>query len=345
MSKRGLSFLDAVGAAEERLKNGDKPSQDPDSRMAGGFVGRSLAASNASLDERVSEAERQAREAREQLAPLIARAEAAEAKLATGSGVIFVDPTRVRRSRFADRHPKAYEDAAFAELCELLLEAGGNTEAGQVRPVTDDPAYDYELASAHRRHAGCLKNNLPFKVEVHDMTDAQLLRQMYRENTGKLNLSNFERGRHYAKLVRDKEFSSVRALAAELRIPQTTVQRLLRYGDLPAPIVEAFADPREIRFEWIEPLVTAFAADAAAIERAIAGIDPATDNKPLRVFQKLLGLTASKRVISDGDQVLGRIRTINGCPAIVLRKDAPDALLDELRKVVATWADREEQRQ
>jgi ParB family chromosome partitioning protein len=273
-----------------------------------------------------------------------AEAEAAEKKaevekLKALQPLQFLDAKTVRPSPFTDRHEKAYSDASFDELCDLIKETGGNTEPGQVRPVEpfDPERPQYEIASGHRRHAACLKLGLRFKAIVRDMDDDALIKQMYAENTGRRDLSPFERGRHYALLLKQKKYASARELAAKLGVHQPRLVDLLKFDDLAEPIIQAFADPREIRAYWIAPLVEAWKKDASKV-RAIAKEIRGAEMRPLAVFQKLVSLEPQKKVIANDSQILGRIRTVNGCPAVVLFKDAPPALVEQISALVVRWA-------
>lgn len=291
-------------------------------------VGMMVGEANASIRERMHEA--------------VSRASALEIevqRLKDGTPIFAINATRVRPSRFADRHPAAFVDADFEDLCERIRLTQGNSQPAKVRPVEGDPGHDYEIASGHRRHAACLKLGLPFRVIVRPFTDDELLHEMVEENIGRSDLTAFERGIHYASLIKAGKYPSGRDLAAKLTLSASSVQRLLRYGELSQVVISAFLDPREIRTQWVEPLIKAYELDPARIEtecRAIAAQDP--HPRAADVFQRLAGGSSHKTIIATGDAVIARVRTINGCPAVILRKGAPQALLDEIRGVIERWA-------
>lgn len=299
----------------------------PDDR-ASTAVGMMVGEANTSIRERLNEA--------------VARASALELeveRLKDGTPIFAVDAARVRPSRFADRHPAAFACADFDDLCERIRITNGNSQPAKVRPVEDDPDHDYEIASGHRRHAACLKLGLPFRVEIRPFTDDELLREMIEENIGRADLSAFERGMHYASLIKARTYPSGRELAAKLSLSKSAVQRLLVYGELPQSVISAFVDPREIRVQWVELLIKAYKLDTARVEaecQAIVSEDPRP--RASQVFQRLYGGTGRKAIIATDDAVIARVRTINGCPAVILRKGAPQALLDEIRGVIERWA-------
>lgn len=254
--------------------------------------------------------------------------------------VVLLDAKRVRRTPFADRHARAFMDDDFQALCEQIIETGGNTEPGQVRPVQNDPDHDYEIASGHRRHAACLKLSLPFRAIVREMTDAEMLRQMHMENNARLNLSDFEKGRHYVSIVDLGVFTSLRAVASGIGEDRNKVRRLARFADIPDFIVEAFAEPREIRIDWVDSIVAADKADHERVKRTVDELNAGPPLKSLAMFQRIADIKPRHTVIAGDDKVLGRIRTINGCPAVVLHKEAPEELLKQISELIRSWSNR-----
>lgn len=329
LSSKNDKLFDEIsqGIKPSAAAGGVKRSLPAASQGAGTAVGMMVGNANESLRNRLAEAE--------------ARAQAAEAKAKDLDGaevVRYLDPARVRRSRFSDRHPNAYVDTAFKDLCDLIRSTGGNTEAAKVRPVVGDPDHEYELASGHRRHASCLALGLPFKAEVHSYTDEELLKQMRSENSGRKDLSGFELGRHYSGLLAEKKFVSGRDLANKLEVPQSIVQRLLKFADLPEEIISAFPDPREIRVEWVDRLVASWQENQTRVEAEIAGIAGQAGMGPAAIYRRLAAVQSRNKVIATREgSILGRIRMVHGCPAVVLYKDAPDDLLQRIQDLVVNY--------
>src|SRR5690606_7285007 len=79
-----------------------------------------------------------------------------------GNGVQLLDPARIRHSRFRDRVVQGFADRAFEELkASISRPTADGTPTGvtmpiKVRPVTDDPDFDYEVVYGHRRHRATL---------------------------------------------------------------------------------------------------------------------------------------------------------------------------------------------
>ncbi|OZB73377.1 MAG: hypothetical protein B7X33_00020 [Lysobacterales bacterium 13-68-4] len=326
-------LMDRIGAAASRI------AEAPDAKKASmgvgvprdaGFVGKTLATSNKSLDAQLEEARRQAEEARHEASEL-------KSKFASGDVAIKVDPKRVRPSPYADRHPRAFEDEEFLAFVDEIKSTGGNSEPGIVRPIAGDPDFDYELAAGHRRHRACLTAGLDFFCFVRELTDEQLVVSMVTENKGRKDLSHFEKGRHYALLLKEGKFPSMRKMAEALNEPFAVLQRLIAYGELPEIVISAFRDPRAIRSNWIKPLLDVCGRNAEAVAEEAKALRARDNLKPTDVYKRLTGINSSASIVATAGKALASVRMIHDRKAIVLYKDAPDELVEQLKKLIADY--------
>ncbi len=328
-ANRLLSSMDQVRTVSDRPPAEIPPaltSENAGSR-GGGFVGNALGNSNASLDLKLKEQS----ELIDQLNKKNAQLEDA---MSNKSYVVYLDPKVVRPSKYADRHACAFQDQAFDELCELIADSGGNTEAVKVRPIVDpEGKFEYELASGHRRHQATLRKSVPLKAEIiAGMTEIDLVKQMHRENSGREELSPYERGVQWARLIDEGIFSSGRQLAIEFGISKTAVVRLLRYSSLPQVVVRAFGDPRTIRREWCDLLIKSYEEDPKGMIARCESISP--DDPPMKKYHHLANINNERSVIVDDKGVFARIRKVNGYPAIMLPRDTPKEMTDEIADVI-----------
>lgn len=337
MTAPGRKTEDILGRIQKTISNTPRPdtsdavaAPSPAAPRETGFVGKVLSTSNKSLDAQIEEANR---------AAVASQAEAAElrTKLQSGEIAVKIDPRRVRVSEFPDRHPSAFEDKEFLDFADEIRATNGNSEPGVVRPIQGDPDYDYELGAGHRRHRACLVTNNEFFTFIREMSDEELFVCMSRENKGRKDLSSFELGRHYAKLLANHKFSSLRAMASALNVPLAVTHRLISYGDLPDAVVDAFPDPRTIRIVWVKPLLDAHEKDAAGLISRAKRLRGETSLPPLEVFKRLTGSTGKSSIVAGADRVLASVRMIHDRKAIVLYKDAPDELVDELKGVIEAY--------
>ena len=110
--------------------------------------------------------------------------------------VEFLDPKRIKPSRFANRHELSFAGAEFEGLKAEIQAAGRNVQPIKVRRVGQggDGQDEYEIAFGHRRHRACLELGLPVAAIVEVLTDAQLFTEMERENRERQDLSPWEQG-------------------------------------------------------------------------------------------------------------------------------------------------------
>lgn len=324
MSGRKTSDLiqRVTAAAKGAAAPASRPTPTPAAPRETGFVGKALAESNRSLDDRLRTMEAENATLRGELASKVA--------------AIQVDPARVRLSKYADRHPRAFEGPAFDAFVEDIKGTNGNEMPGFVRPVRDDPNFDYELASGHRRHAACLRAALPFRVIVEDMDDKRLVAHMRVENRGRADLSDFELGTQLARLLREGVYSSERELARGLGEARSTIQRLLKFGELPRSIIEVFPDPREIRVLWLPTLLVV--GEDTDIDDELAALRSNASLTAAERFERLRAVSGLRRKRAESAPPFAR-RIVNKRPAIVLREDAPETLLTELEAVVKRFYD------
>ena len=122
--------------------------------------------------------------------------------------VEFLDPKRIRPSRFANRHELSFAGAEFEGLKAEIQTAGRNVQPIKVRRVGQgaDSSDEFEIAFGHRRHRACLELGLPVAAIVEALTDAQLFSEMERENRERQDLSPWEQGVMYKRALDDGLF-------------------------------------------------------------------------------------------------------------------------------------------
>jgi ParB family transcriptional regulator, chromosome partitioning protein len=118
------------------------------------------------------------------------------------------------------------------------------------RPVKDDPMYDVELIYGARRLFVARHLNIPLLVQVREMTDQEAAVALDIENRKRKDVSPYERGLCYSRWLRAKYFNSQEEIARVLGISASQVSRTLKLAQLPAVIVQAFANPLEIAEKW-----------------------------------------------------------------------------------------------
>ena len=108
----------------------------------------------------------------------------------------------------------------------------------------------------------------------------RLALQMHAENDVREDLSPYEYGRMYESWLKAKLFESQGELAAAVGRDDSPVSMYLQIAELPAEVLAAFVDPRQISLRWAPQIMKALKADRAhvlATARHIAGLSPRPD--------------------------------------------------------------------
>jgi ParB family chromosome partitioning protein len=191
-------------------------------------------------------------------------------QLTAERGAQAFDPRLIAPSRWANRHPDAFEGAEFEQLRREIEDAGGNVQPIKIRPIADgragaDAAARYEIVFGHRRHRACLDLGLPVLAVVEDLNDAGLFVQMERENRGRENLSAWEQGRMYLRAIEEGLFPSNVKLAAAIGRDPSDIGKAVRAAKLPLEVTSAFPSPTAIQFRWVADLERSFKEHEAKV--------------------------------------------------------------------------------
>ena len=212
-----------------------------------------------------------------------------KAERAAGMLVLRLDPKRVRATEFINRHERAFleSDPKFTELKDSLR-TNGQEHPIRVRAVANDPNADFEIVSGHRRHraALALDADLEGGFPILALLDGKaaesrdLVLKMYRENEERADLSAFEKGTMFRQWLTTGVFAEQAQLATAIGVSDATVTKYLQIAELPAFVVGAFSDPRDIAVRWSHDLVKALKAHPAKVEEValrLANTSPRPD--------------------------------------------------------------------
>lgn len=227
--------------------------------------------------------------------------------------VEFLDPARVKPSRWANRHDLSFTGPEFAALKAEIADAGRNVQPIKVRPrpVQSGQPQQYEIVFGHRRHRACLELGLQVAAIVEEMSDAKLFAEMDRENRERQNLSPWEQGTMYKRALESGLFASQRQLATALGVQSGNVSRAIQLANLPQEIINAFASPLELQYRSLDLINPALEKDADGVlrrARELAGLQPKLAGKDVlvRLVTFEAGLESSDettRLMADGKAV------------------------------------------
>ncbi|MDE1180756.1 ParB/RepB/Spo0J family partition protein [Paraburkholderia sp.] len=247
----------------------------------------------------------------------------------------LIDSTKVRRSKWANRHDSSFSDEPFDELKALIAQTNGNTQPIKVRPAPTEEG-DYEIVFGHRRHRACLELGLPVLALVDEsLSEQQQFVEMDQENRARKNLSAWEQGVWYKKALSEGLWPSQNAMAKACGLSQGNISSALLVADLPPEVIGAFASPHEIQFAMARKLATAMKErgdEVLAQARQMSAGDGLT---AVAVCNRLLAKpTEIKRVVPTGGELVSIERKGDGFSVRVRADYLTAAEQQELKSLV-----------
>ena len=258
-----------------------------------------------------------------------------------GLPVLLLAAADISVSKWANRAAASFAGASFDTLRADIANAGGNVQPIKVRPV-EAPGKRYEIIFGHRRHRACLELGLPVLALVEAVSDAELFKQMDRENRARADLSPWEQGRMYQQALHDKLFGSREQLARELGIDPGNLSKALRLASLEQVVVDAFGSPLDLQYRWAKPLADALLQDRERVERVARELAaaPRSTHGPKTVFDRLVGAAVPEvrvHVIHVGKRAVADIRIEGERVSVNFPSGAVDgAALARLREFIST---------
>ena len=235
-----------------------------------------------------------------------------------GLPVLLLDGAQVVASKWANRARESFDHQDFQRLKADIAHSNGNVQPIKVRPVVGQSSL-YEIIFGHRRHRACAELGLPVLAMVENLSDAELFKQMDRENRARADLSPWEQGMMYRQALVERLFLTREQLARELGIDAGNLSKALRLADLDAAVVQAFPSPLELQYRWAKPLADAFLQDRTgvlAIVKKLSAAGPGTLTAK-GVFDRLTGVLprevrvehvrVGKRLVADIEVAAGRV--------------------------------------
>ncbi|MGH8200520.1 MAG: ParB/RepB/Spo0J family partition protein [Steroidobacteraceae bacterium] len=240
---------------------------------------------------------------------------------------VTVDPFRCRVWSLNDR----IEDYVTEASCQAEIESVARD--GQLIPVIGrliqgDPHFDVEVICGMRRLFIARHLKISLRVEIRDLTDRQGVVAVEAENSLRKQTSPYERGLWLARLLKQNLYQSQDEMARELSITPTQVSRLLKFAELPAIVIGAFASPHDLLESWAVELHKALADERRRLvtERARA-LEKRVPRPPaVAVYQLLL---ASRRPVGrNSTQRASRVvRSATGKPLLRFERQRKEVVL------------------
>jgi ParB family chromosome partitioning protein len=190
----------------------------------------------------------------------------------------------------------------------------------------------------------------PLAVELRELSDREAIVAMDIENRQRRDISPYERGRSYWRLLRGKHLASQEELARVFNVSAAHVSRALKLARLPSVVVSAFESPADICENWGVELMERWEDEAwqglmAKRARVIAARSPRPP--AAEIYRELITVAARgrRRTPSSHDLVVAgedgaplfRIRRQRTSVSLVLPVDRiTNRCLEEIRDAAVT---------
>jgi ParB family chromosome partitioning protein len=241
--------------------------------------------------------------------------------------IITADPFRCRVWALNDR----LQDFLTEASCQAEIESVARD--GQLVPVVGralpgNPDFDIEVVCGARRLFIARHLNIPLRIELRTLTDRQAAVAVETENCLRKQTSPYERGLWLAKLLRQNVYRSQDEMARDLGITPTQVSRLLKFSDLPAMIIGAFASPHDILESWAVELHRAWGDERRRLltERC-RGLEGKARRPPAVSVYEMLLASRGPAVRRTGRGAASIVKSPSGEPLLRFERQRNDVVL------------------
>ena len=258
------------------------------------------------------------------------------------AATIHIDPSKIKPSKWANRHEKSFTSKDFETLKDEIASSNGNIQPIKVRHLKGQ-VDQYEVVFGHRRHRACLELGIEVLVIIEDMDDAELFCQMDRENRERSALRPYEAGMTYARALDEGLFPSARKLADSASIDLSQLGKALALARLPNEIIQAFPNPLELQYRWATGINQAIQKDPERVLAEAKVIQSETPRpKAMQVLKRLLGdgtvppPSIKTHSVTGKLKQTGQIDMDEKARSVVINlKNIDPERFDEIQKVVA----------
>ncbi|NQY43604.1 MAG: ParB/RepB/Spo0J family partition protein [Legionellales bacterium] len=153
------------------------------------------------------------------------------------NGLIEIDPSYIQNWNFSDRPENELGD--IVELAQDI-KLNGQIQPCIVRPIKDS-TNKYELIVGERRWRAAKYGNFNLKIIVKNLSDKEAILVQYSENENRTNLSDYAKGIHYEKIIKNKLITRS-DLAKNINKSEAYVRQMLSFSKLDNSLKDAVKD-------------------------------------------------------------------------------------------------------
>lgn len=175
-----------------------------------------------------------------------------------------------------------YKDRITDQIRNLDQLAKSFKEVGQisaclVRPKPDEPG-KFELIVGERRFEAAKMLGMPLKVDIENLSDHEAALIQVIENDQREDLTEFEEGMSYARLIKDGLITT-KDIQEKLQKSKQRISELLSFSKIPNDIVEAIGDMSLVSPKTASEIVRYIKKDDNNISKILAFADKIATGK------------------------------------------------------------------
>jgi ParB family chromosome partitioning protein len=247
--------------------------------------------------------------------------------------MIEVDPNLIKNWEYHDRPENELGDidALANEFKEI-----GQQQPCIVRPIQNNPSYQYELIAGERRWRAAQVAKIKLKVIIKKLSDNDAAIVQASENNNRLDLSEYARGMSYFNLI-EKGIITQKELSEKLNISKQQVSRLLSFSKIPQEIINSISDLSKITARTAEQIKQLSSKGEQHIKAIISLSDRLRNGE---IGQEKLQILVEKSInkVSKESDLTNKLYSKNGrhlftwrqdnnrCPSIHFPKDIAQLL-------------------
>ncbi|WP_119157941.1 ParB/RepB/Spo0J family partition protein [Caldimonas tepidiphila] len=264
------------------------------------------------------------------------------------NAVVELDTRRIVGTFLENRLPATYEGKEFSALKADIARTGGNTQPVLLR--VEKPSLPgekiFEIVTGHRRVRACQELGLYVKaIVLENVTDEELFRLMYYENTSHAPLRPIELGRMCMRAMDAGLYRSLRQLTQSVGLDLASVSRAIRLVQLPGELHETIRSPLQWQLKDADRLTQMLRDDGFLSRvRQVRERHGPLDREPLlRCLQNVGPTNTSVRMeLTCGVEIVGWLRLdANHKVRVDLVDPVTDEQADELQvlleRLLARW--------
>ena len=205
--------------------------------------------------------------------------------------VLTLDTNCIGRNPFVSRLPFNWKDKEFDTLKQSIKSDGSNAEPIKVRPAPSGSSGKFQVVCGQRRLQACADLGVPVRVIVEQLSDLDMVTQMYMSNELRTDWTPYEKGLLCIAAIKAGLYKTHIELASKIGLDDSTVSKHVKLATLPESVVDAFRSPAKLQVNWGAALHKALSADRERVLMCAARIH--ATGKPTNakhVFDELRGV-------------------------------------------------------